>query len=42
MVSFDYQKKEVKINEKFYPSGDYESDIVILKGFVEDAVIRNK
>lgn len=42
MVSFDYQKKEVRINEKFYPTGDYESDIITLKGYVEDAVIRNK
>jgi len=42
MVSFDYQKKEVIIYEKFYPSGDYESDFITLKGYVEDVVIRNK
>ena len=42
MVSFDYMKKEVKINDKFFPSGSYDNDIKKLEDLVMDVVIRNK
>ena len=41
MVSFDYIRKEVKINNKFYPSGDIDKDFIELKKKVNDVVIRN-
>ena len=41
MVSFDYMRKEVKINNKFYPSGDIDKDFIELKKKVNDVVIRN-
>ena len=41
MVSFDYMKKEVKINDKFYPSGDIDKDFIELEKKVNDVVTRN-
>ena len=41
MVSFDYIRKEVKINNKFYPSGDIDKDFVELKKKVNDVLERN-
>jgi len=41
MVSFDYIRKEVKINNKFYPSGDINNDFIELEKKVNDVVIRN-
>ena len=41
MVSFDYMRKEVKINEKFHPSGDIDKDFIELEKKVNDVVIRN-
>ena len=41
MVSFDYLRKEVKINNKFYPSGDIDKDFFELEKKVNDVVIRN-
>ena len=41
MVSFDYHRKEVKINNKFYPSGDIDKDFFELEKKVNDVVIRN-
>ena len=41
MVSFDYIRKEVKINNKFYPSGDIDKDFFQLEKQVNDVVIRN-
>jgi len=41
MVSFDYIRKEVKINNKFYPSGDIDKDFVELKKKVNDVLVRN-
>ena len=41
IVSFDYIRKEVKINNKFYPSGDIDKDFIELKKKVNDVVIRN-
>ena len=41
MVSFDYIRKEVKINDKFYPSGDIDKDFIELKKKVNDVVVRN-
>ena len=42
MVSFDYMKKEVNINDKFFPSGNFENDIRKLEDLVMHVVIRNK
>ena len=42
MVSFDYIKKEVNINDKFFPSGSYDNDIKKLDDLVMDVVVRNK
>ena len=42
MVSFDYMKKEVNINDKFFPSGNFDSDIKKLEDLVMDVVLRNK
>ena len=41
MVSFDYMRKEVKINNKFYPTGDIDKDFIELVKKVNDVVIRN-
>ena len=41
MVSFDYIRKEVKINDKFYPSGDIDKDFIELKKKVNDVLVRN-
>ena len=41
MVSFDYIRKEVKINDKFYPSGDIDKDFIELKKKVNDVIARN-
>ena len=41
MVSFDYIRKEVKINNKFYPSGDIDKDFIELEKKVNDVVVRN-
>ena len=42
MVSFDHMKKEVNINDKFFPSGNFDNDIKKLEDLVMDVVIRNK
>ena len=42
MVSFDYDRKEVKINNKFNPTGNIESDFNVLENMVSDVVFRNK
>lgn len=42
MVSFDYERKEVKINDRFYTSGDITKDISELENKVSDVLIRNK
>ena len=41
MVSFDYIRKEVKINDKFYPTGDIDKDFVELEKKVNDVLVRN-
>ena len=41
MVSFDYIRKEVKINNKFYPSGDIDKDFIELEKKVNDVLVRN-
>jgi 1-acyl-sn-glycerol-3-phosphate acyltransferase len=41
MVSFDYMRKEVKINDKLYPSGDIDKDFIELEKKVNDVVKRN-
>ena len=41
MVSFDYIRKEVKINNKFYPSGDIDKDFIELEKKVNDVLARN-
>ena len=41
MVSFDYIRKVVKINNKFYPSGDIDKDFIELKKKVNDVLVRN-
>ena len=41
MVSFDYIRKEVKINNKFYPSGDIAKDFIELEKKVNDVLARN-
>ena len=41
MVSFDYMKKEVVINNKFYPTGDINKDFFELEKKVSDVVLRN-
>jgi hypothetical protein len=42
MVSFDYIKKEVKINNKFYPTGDINKDFIELEKKVSDVISRNR
>ena len=41
MVSFDYIKKEVRINNKFYPTGDIKKDFIVLEKKVSDVISRN-
>ena len=41
MVSFDYMRKEVKINNKFYPTGDIDNDFIELEKKVNAVVVRN-
>ena len=33
MVAFDYEKKEVRFREPFYPSGDKEKDFVVIRDY---------
>ena len=42
MVSFDYVKKEININDKIFPSGNFDNDIKILESLVIDVVTKNK
>ena len=42
MVSFDYIKKEVIINNKFYPTGDIKKDFIELEKKVSDVILRNR
>ena len=42
MVSFDYIKKEVVINNKFYPTGDINKDFIELEKKVSDVISRNR
>ena len=42
MVSFDYIKKEVIINNKFYPTGDINKDFIELEKKVSDVISRNR
>ena len=42
MVSFDYMKKEVVINDKFYPTGDINKDFIELEKKVSNVVLRNR
>jgi len=42
MVSFDYNRKEVKINNRFYPTGNIDNDFKELKKMVSDVIVRNK
>ncbi|HLU51228.1 MAG TPA: 1-acyl-sn-glycerol-3-phosphate acyltransferase [Flavobacteriaceae bacterium] len=37
-VAFDYKTKTVKIAKPFYPTGDYEKDLVELRSFFKGAV----
>ena len=41
MVSFDYIRKEVRINNKYYPSGDMDKDFIELEKKVNAVVVRN-
>ena len=41
MVSFDYNRKEVKINDKFTPTGNIVSDFKELESMVRDVISRN-
>ena len=40
MVSFDYIRKEVIINDKFYPSGNIDKDFIELEKKVSDVLLR--
>ena len=42
MVSFDYEKKQVKIHKKFFPTGNTKADFSQLEIMVSDVVARNK
>ena len=42
MVSFDYIKKEVTINKKFYPTGDINMDFIELEKKVKNVLVRNQ
>ena len=38
MVAFDYGQKEVRFSDPHYPSGDIESDMILIRRFFEGAV----
>tara|TARA_B100001057_G_scaffold35968_1_gene32574 strand:+ start:5925 stop:6458 length:534 start_codon:yes stop_codon:yes gene_type:complete len=42
MVSFDYIKKEVTINKKFYPTGNINMDFIELEKKVKNVLVRNQ
>lgn len=42
MVSFDYKKKQVMINKKFFPTGNIKADFLKLEKMVSDVITRNK
>jgi 1-acyl-sn-glycerol-3-phosphate acyltransferase len=42
MVSFDYNRKEVKINNGYYPTGNIDNDFKELEKMVIDVIVRNK
>ena len=42
MVSFDYVKKEININDKIFPSGNFDDDIKILESLVIDVATKIK
>jgi hypothetical protein len=42
MVSFDYNRKEVKINNGYYPTGNIDNDFKELEKKVIDVIVRNK
>ena len=42
IVSFDYNRKEVKINNGFYPTGNINNDFNELEKMVSDVIVRNK
>ncbi|MDR6968454.1 1-acyl-sn-glycerol-3-phosphate acyltransferase [Flavobacterium arsenatis] len=37
-IAFDYGKKQVVLNEPFYPTGNIEADFEILKSFYKDVI----
>jgi len=37
-IAFDFSKKEVRLGEPLNPSGDYEADCKILRGFYKGAI----
>ena len=40
MVVFDFGKKEHRISDPFYPTGDFDKDIVLIKSFFKGAIGR--
>jgi|TARA_A100000164_G_scaffold66039_1_gene54730 1-acyl-sn-glycerol-3-phosphate acyltransferase len=42
MVSFDYEKKQVKIHKKFFPTGNIKADFSQLEIMVSGVLARNK
>jgi hypothetical protein len=42
MVSFDYKRKQVMINKKFFPTGNIKTDFLQLEKTVSDVLSRNK
>lgn len=42
MVSFDYKRKQVMINKKFFPTGNIKADFLKLEKMVSDVITRNK
>ena len=42
MVSFDYKRKQVMINKKFFPTGNINADFLKLEKMVSDVLARNK
>lgn len=41
MTAFDYGRKEFSIADPLYPSGNYENDMVIVRGFYADKKGKN-
>ena len=39
---FDYKRKEVKINNRYYPTGNIDNDFNELEKMVSDVIDRNK